>query len=152
MEVFDSIGEFLGRHGLGWVVNQVAEQVRIGRTVLTEVDTLKRGTQEELGFSVTAFKKGPRARFMATAEYSAKEKLLLLLDAVQQTVIITNEMASQVLDTMTKTIGASELVFYSEELGQDVLVLDHNKIAPVQQGVSELRDLLGKLRDEVQRD
>jgi hypothetical protein len=60
--------------------------------------------------------RGPKATFPITVDYSQKEALLLLIDAIEHVVVNTAEMENQIFNTLTKEIEKlGEVGFYSEE-------------------------------------
>ncbi len=85
------LGEVVIRHQLAWVLEQVEQHFRLRRTSEEKIQTIseRRGTglaQGSRGVPLTptgAYSPGPKARFVATREFTAREKLEILVDAIE---------------------------------------------------------------------
>ena len=159
-EVFGSLVAILRQNRLDWIVDQVTEQIHIGRTVFKEVDTLKRPKGTEVAsFSLDSdavipdLRRGPKAQFPTTVEYNDKEKLTLLLDGIVQA-INALEMESKVFEEIAvrRLRGLSEISFYSEESGATATVISPGRVPPAGPQLSGIRDLINKLREEASED
>jgi hypothetical protein len=157
-EVFDRLVAILSQSGLGWIVEQVNEQIHNGKTELVEVETIKRREDTDLliydpGRPKPAVRRGPKARFSTTVDYNDKEKLALLLDGIAQA---TNalEMETEVLQ-QTKTIElgiGAEITFFSEASGETTVVLSPTRVTTRDPLMKDSLDAISKLREESNKD
>lgn len=100
-EVFNTLINILNDQGLGWVVNQVHEQIRLGKTEEREIKTLRESRQGPSLFDPDDYrsqlKPGPLAKFPVAVDYNPKERLQLLIDAIEQSVVHTAQMEEDLI-------------------------------------------------------
>ena len=76
-KVYQELAAILNEFNLGWVAQQVADTVEIGKTI--EERSLKRKTP-----------------LLKIVDYTSKEQLLMLIDAVEQATVHTSEMEDEI--------------------------------------------------------
>ena len=154
-EVYDFLVDTLKQKGLRWVATQVTEQVKLGKTVEKEIETFKEFRDKSIEqidyLSEIPLKKGPKATFPITEEYSQKEKLILLIDAIEQAVVNTSEMEYHIVDFLeNEQVNLHGIEFYLGEAGEE----SHKITKPIattrRQNGNRLKELLVKLRKEVE--
>jgi hypothetical protein len=155
-EVFDRLAAILKENGLDWIVDQVTEQIHLGKTVFKEVDTVKRTGETEvlsldLDTAPSGLRTGPKAQFPATIDYDNRERLGLLMDGIVQA-INALEMEDKIIDEVQAIGGPTEITFYAEESGTTNVVVSPDKVAARGQQLSGFRDLIHKLREEDEKD
>jgi hypothetical protein len=155
-EIYTEIARTLEALELGWVVDQVSEQVRLGRTESTKIRTLQESLDREasqrlLPSSPRAMRSGPKAIFTAAVDYSPRDSLILLLDAVEQAVVVTAEMEHEIIQFFPKGEEGSspKIAFESEEVDQRRFVLTAESTASRRDYAQALKRLLEELRREV---
>ncbi len=122
-EAYDTLVEILNNNGLGWVASQVDEHIRIGKTIQKEIETLKEDRYPQL-FSddvyQSRFRKGARDTFPVVEEYQPRERLELLVDAIEKVVLDTAQIESEVLDYVGKNWNNWEgFQFFTDEPGTE---------------------------------
>lgn len=152
--VYDTLVDILNKSELGWIVSQVEDQLRIGKTVEKEITTLTEGRSRNalLGFEEYRehLRSGPKATFPVTIDYDSKEKLSLLVDAVEQAVVDTAEMEKHILDFFGEELPSLESVeFYSDEVTREPISINRQSTASRQIYGSKLKLLLEDLRKEI---
>ena len=145
----------LTENKLSWISNQVAEQIRIGKTVEKEIATFKESRRtlllfEERDYRIQ-YKKGTKATFPVTEEYSPSERLLLLIDAIEQAIVNTAEMESHLIEYFGEQLDNDwqGIRFYSEEQDSQSVVIDRKTSSSRLQNSQHLKQLLGSLRKEI---
>lgn len=129
IEVYDHLVRILNENELSWIRVQVAEQIRLGKTVEKEIATFKESRRELTLFGTDdyhiQYKKGPKATFPVTEEYDPSERLLLLIDAIEQAIVNTAEMESHIIGYFGEQLGNDwrGIRFYSEEQDSQLIVL-----------------------------
>jgi hypothetical protein len=154
-QVYHQLQQKLLEMNLNWVVNQVAEQVLLGKPAEKEIETLKesssRSGQQLFDFSPEVYRsrlqKGPRATFPVTEEYKANEKLMLLIDAIEQVVICTAEMEADALSFFQREGKGLKEVFFADD-APDAKVVKLRVLDRTKQ-VKELNILLNLLRSNL---
>ena len=119
-EAYNSLVDILNNNGLDWVAAQVAEHIRIGKTIQKEIDTLKEERYPQL-FSdddfQSRFRKGSRDTFPVVIDYEPRERLELLLNAIEKVVLDTAQIESEILDYVGKTWNNWEgFQFFADDL------------------------------------
>lgn len=153
-EVYNKLVDVLNQEGLQWVTTEVADQIRLGKTVEKEIDTLKESSfrQGVLAYDQGGdrLKRGPKATFPITVDYSKKEALFLLIDAIEHVVVNTAEMENQLFNTLAKEIETfGEIGFYSEEPNIKANEVSRRILADRLKRCRLLKQQLDSLRKEV---
>jgi hypothetical protein len=156
-EIYQRFADFLNQAGLQWMVAQVTEQIRLGKTIEREVETFREGdkTATPNMFSSDMYagslKKGPKVKFPVTVAYEPSERLLLLVDAVEHVLVDTAEMQQQVASTFTAEIKDwGGIRFYADESSERYTLVGDSSASNVLNDRQRLKHLLDDLRKEVQ--
>ena len=136
-KVYGEIVAMLNEFKLDWVTEQVAEVIREGKTI------------EERSFN----RKIPDLK---VEDYSARDRLLLLVDAVEQAVVNTVEIEGEVASFMNHEAERldmyPEATFHILDEGESKqFKFDLRSVAVRKKQAGELRDLLATLHKEVER-
>jgi hypothetical protein len=126
LDLYDQFASTLRRLDLGWVVEQVNQRIAAGKTVRTkeirpfaEVLRPRPSQTDAFGSGVVRVDRqlveSKATTFIATEEFTASERLLLLIAAIERAVVDTYEM-ERALPSM---LAPSEPIESSEE-GDDV--------------------------------
>jgi hypothetical protein len=141
-EVFGRLRSMLVEQNMGWVVEQVLEEIRSGKPPRRAAKVSGRPRPV---FSEEPPDYPPRrsaaATFLASEEYSQRERVLLLLGAFEQAVVRLAEIEENV---NSRFPGVS---FISDD-GEEKLIL-HPRTPARQRSVATLHRLLSRLKDEV---
>ena len=154
----DRLSEVLSQYRLQWVLEQVTQNIRLGNTSEEEVPTSTEteprpttGTLSDLLVPVwpPARRSGRRARFVASREYSPKEMLKILIEAIERAVVDTAEMEAEMLKQFENDGTRYQIVIV-----RDDQVLMRLRVAPTDAisragSASRLRDLLRELRAQI---
>jgi hypothetical protein len=90
-ETFLALITAMERSRLLWVIEQVRQEISLGKT---SSKTLSVSPEE---FGILPRPRKQRVKFLSTEEYSHKEQVLLVLDAIEQTVVASAEMQNEIL-------------------------------------------------------
>jgi hypothetical protein len=156
-EVYEFLLAALTKSGLEWVSDQVVDQVHLGKTVEIEVETLREIRPAESLFTsfgpdqnLFHLRKGPRATFPITIEYRPKERVLLLIDAINQAIVNTAEMESILTEYFDSEVGHEMTVeFDSDEADSARAVVSHQGASLRIATSQKLKGLLEELRNEI---
>jgi hypothetical protein len=135
----------LGDRQLRWVAEQVSEEVALGRTFSKTVPVLD--SQESPEGSRPRRRK---TKFVSTVQYTPKERLSLLLDAIDRAVVVTSEFQKHIL-----AIGGTELhvlkaTFLSDDRDGPTHFFDVQGVNERMNAASILRDLIKQFKVEVE--
>lgn len=159
-ETYRFLVDILAQSGLDWVIEQVEEQIRLGKTLKKKVDTLrvsrKRFSEQPSLFSVEGhaerFEKGPKATFPVTEEYQAPERLALLIDAIEHAVVNTSEMEYHLINFWGEEVkGFQDIRFHSEELESEPVTIDRQTVSSRLEQGKRLKNLLDRLREQIEK-
>ncbi len=136
LAVYQALVEMLNPLKLGWVTEQVADVISAGKTT------------EEL----VSGRKSPNLKLNY---YSPQEQLLLLINAIEKSVINTGEIETEILDIFRHEAQncdlKPELRFTSSVDGEGKLFkYSIESVNSRQQHRQELKELLEKLRQEIE--
>jgi hypothetical protein len=155
-ELYEQLIDILNQNNLAWVVSQVADQVRLGKTVEKEIETLQESRERRAVslFPTDEFsanlKKGPRATFPITVEYQPCERLLLLINAMEQAVVHTAEMEHHLFTHMeVEAPNLRAIQFVSEEPESQPTILERDKMTIRYESSLTLKALIEELRKEI---
>ena len=138
-----------------WVLDQVNEQIRLGKTESKEIAPDEDYRQTNLpAFDAKSLKRGrtrKKEEFLVTTEYTEKEKLFLLVDAIDQVVVNTNTMVRETLDFMQREFKIDEITFYAVE-DQRTKTFSGVDFAKGAESILVLKELLKILRNQIYAD
>jgi hypothetical protein len=137
-------------HGLDWVVTQVESQIALGRIRTGKVRAKEvplRGTPEE---EIERMSKGRPAKFTVSDEYSAHEKLKILIEALQQAVCGVWRTASAVSGFMSDNIpNLSAVKFLPDGISKEPFSLEARDIHVRKQSVETFEALIQELKEAI---
>ena len=98
-EAYEILLRALREQQLSWVVEQVQEQVRVGKLVAKDITPYRETSPSRLGDQLPSRRARTtrRERLVATEEYSPEERLGLAVDALESAVVHTAEIENEVL-------------------------------------------------------
>lgn len=152
--IFFALSEVLRQKEMHWVLDQVNEQIRLGKTESKEISPQDEDYRQSSLLDVGARPRTLRGRarkkeeFLVTTEYTPKERLLLLIDAIEQAVVNTNRMVHDTLEFTHEGFNIDEITFYSEEEQKPKTFRTGEFEANARQ-ITYLKDLLEKLRNQI---
>jgi hypothetical protein len=156
-KIYSAVSEVLRQKEMLWVLEQVDEQIRFGKTESKEISPKERAHRQsnlptlETSSRMRKSRRGEPEEFLVSTEYSAQEKLHLLIDAIEQSVVNANRMVQDTLEFVGDRFGISEIIFYSTEREKMKTFSSSDFIKHAQQ-ISRLEDLLEELRRQANAD
>ncbi len=165
--IFEQLAETLQAHDLGWVVDQINEQLAQGKTEQVKISIYKEVSVEEPtkeqmhlfdGQDVKkSLKPSTKQERMVIFEYSPQERLRLLVEAVKNVVSQTTELEEHVtkfyngdvLGEPQRDIDAN-IIFYSEQsTDTDPFIFSKNNVGKSREFTDKLKPLLEKLLETI---
>ncbi len=137
-------------HDLDWVLDQVDEEIRVGKLTQKKVTTYKED-EDRNSFSDQSFKPVSKAMLTASIEYSDQEKLLLLVDAIEQAVVNTTIMADETVSHLAglrEDRGRPEVKFMPED-AEEAPSVSLTEISVRRRSATRLAELLNEIRDKI---
>lgn len=161
--IFDDLSLTLTEQGLGWIVSEVIDVINEGQISTVKVETFKE-TLSDSGIE-REIQRASKAEFLSVVEYTQREQLLLLLDAIEQTLVQTAAMEQEIAEffeneanrdtNISRKAPTSDVVVLASETSTEDL-MDNNSsvIRPSnarirQQQAQQLQSLIDVLRREV---
>ncbi|MEK0185965.1 MAG: hypothetical protein EAZ78_07185 [Oscillatoriales cyanobacterium] len=132
--VYQQLAAMLDEFNLGWVAQQVADNVEIGKTI--EERSLKRKTP-----------------LLKIEDYTPQEQLLMLIDAVEQATVHTSEMEDEIayfLKVESETSPLGTKISFGSSSAQEVKTIEFTShlTSPRNKQAIALKYLLEKLPSE----
>ena len=156
LETYQRLVDILNQNRLAWVVAQVEEQIRLGKTTEKEIDTLKEGRGEFELFTIEDYpsrlRKGPKATFPVTVDYQPPERLALLLDAVERVIVNTVDMENHLIEYFGKEVDNwIGVEFYSETPNSVPNRIGKETVVSRLENGRQLKHLLDAMRKEIEQ-
>ncbi len=131
---YRELEQILKEFGLEWVTEQVAQTIREGK-VIEDKDERDRGVTK-------------------TEEYTVREQLILLINAVEQAVVNTVEIENEIKNFLAQEEAEAklrpEILFIPpDEKREDFFKFSPRSVAQRKGEASKLKDYLNILRSEV---
>lgn len=124
------------QHGLDWVVMQAESQIALGRIRTSKVRAKEVSLRGSTEVEVKWVSKGRPAKFTVSDEYTAHEKLQILVEALQYAVSGVWQTASEVSTFMSKNIpNLSGVKFLPEGISKETFALEWHEIDTRRQSV-----------------
>jgi hypothetical protein len=151
-DVYGILAEMLRNQELGWLFDAVEARIALGRTVTRRVRDSELSNQREAILEPeypTRRGGGPQV-FTAVETLSARERLLLLVDAIEFGVVLPPKIAETTLETLRRYEPSIDSLRFEEEqeIGETFDVTDAEIIAHLRASDNLLR-LLDQLREVV---
>ena len=150
-QAFGTISEGMKSAGLEWVITQAAEQIRFGKPEMKSVRTTIEGSPELAVPGLDGRRRSTRETFASTREYSANERLMLLLDALERALVSTSEMEAAVRKHVfgsQRNLNLIKLI-RTDEPGRQALELGRSADKDRLDSVRHLHELIANLRERI---
>jgi len=147
--VYETLLTTLSENSLVWVIQQVEEQVRLGKVIEREIETFT-DVKGHNSVGNSRFKKGPKVKLPVTIAYSYKEKLEILIEAIKCALIDTADMEDHLIHYLGREVSnVGEIRFYDDDAEQVAQIVNHGLVSMRSQDVDKLKKLLELLRKEI---
>lgn len=149
---FAELTRILNGQGLGWLVDSVRDDIQLGS--LGEINQSDISANEFKSASESLQPSYRRAirkstNFLVRKDYSPKEQLILLVDAIEDIVVQANACEDAVLTYFKETGGPLVISFLSETQPGQPNVSEVAEIGSRSDAVRKLSALLHELKGEV---
>jgi hypothetical protein len=156
IQAFQRLMKMLNENELGWVAEQVSEQIRIGKTIQREIETLKEGKGMPLFSTIDDYSRklmrGPKAKFPVTVEYQPNERLELLIYAIRQSVVDTADMEQHLISFTEKDDETPKRIqFYNDGPNSEPKTISASTIRKRYDNSKRLNELLESLQKEISK-
>ncbi|HYT44881.1 MAG TPA: hypothetical protein VEP90_21315 [Methylomirabilota bacterium] len=144
-KLYNAIIEILRLEKLEWIIQEIEARNRVGKiTILTpeEVKNLPRSKKQ---------------RTFST-DYTSKERLMLLIDAIEYVVTNNTEMEQEILqffssETATQLSKKAKAIhFYAEDGNDNVTIVDRQSVIQHQDHAHDLKEVIDKLKELINDD
>ncbi len=147
---YSALSQAANQHGLDWVVKQTESQIALGKIRTSKVRakeiTLRGSTEAE----VKRVSKGRPAKFTVSDEYTAHEKLQILVEALQHAVSGVWQTASEVSTFISESIpNLSSVKFLPEGISKEPFALERHEIDTRRQSVEQFDALIQELKEAI---
>jgi hypothetical protein len=150
---FEKLEHAMNEAGLAWVTNQVAENVRFGKTRTRKLSVRQERADIWAAELLNEEPKRSRVTVSATEPYSPEEKLRMLIRALQQTTVAIDRMENVVRECIsripeTRNWRSVQLV-RSDEPDRAAVIIDATPQTERSQRISELEQLIKTLQERI---
>ena len=120
-QLYEDLTNELKRHKGSWIVEHVESQIKEGKFISTKKPTYieKRDQKQTLLYDDHRgyFKKSGKSKFTIIEDYTPKEKVIILIDAIERAICDTQDMVASI--TRFSTERNIDMQFYNESDGID---------------------------------
>ncbi len=151
VEMFEALKRILGQRGLGWLVDAVEREAQEG--------VIEEATKEDMASEVLLseslrlepeFRRSiKRADFLVRREITPEDRLLLLVNAIDEVVAQANDIESGMMQFFRESGGPSEFQFIGAESVHVPMGTSLDLIGQRSAAVRVLHILLRELRQEI---
>lgn len=154
-ELYGAFVLLLGQHEFHWVIGQVEEQIRLGKTAPERIAPPHGPQLDLLEPDDEPTARGGRSRasreiYLKRIPYTPCERLVLIIEATEHAVVDVGEIGSHLAEFLRRQPAAMREVKFAQEdesiLEKPFLFADALSRKPA---IAELRSLLAKLKAEV---
>jgi hypothetical protein len=153
-QTFGELSEIVRSFNLDWIIEQVKEEIRAGENI--DEETVRGFASDDRDVRSLAFdpageylKAGRRAKFPVVREYSACERVILLIEAVDRAVVETAQMEAELLARFAKEDQQILKLGFADDEQERIRLIDTESVFKRAAAASELNILLKQLKDEV---
>lgn len=149
---FAELSRFLNDIGLGWIEDSVQDDIQLGALEeVTESDMPAGEFTSAAKLLQPSYRKTIRksANFLVRKEYSQKERLTMLIDAIAEVVVHGNDCEASVLAHFRETGGPAAIQFVSERRNVSPVSGLPDEVGRRYEASVKLSSLLEELRADI---
>lgn len=149
---FNRIKNILNERNLNWIIRQVQEQIETGKLVIEKQTTLKeiyRDSLIEPLFEAAEYRSGPPADYTVREDYTPKEKVELIIKAIQRATVDPAFMERDLNQVLENKIESIAFTNPNEEEEQISTVLDLTREQEMESKVEELNNIILKMLKKI---
>lgn len=151
-EAYEALASALRDSELEWILSQVEEQIALGKVGLKRVSVSERelfnSDEDLLLFEAPKRRKVP-ATFAVSHDYTAQERLAILVESTRIGVIETDQIADNIEEFAANDIGVPVVAFAPEGEVKPAFRLDPVERSDRRVNMRRLSGLLDELQAEV---
>jgi len=148
-EIRHRLEALLKQHRLEWVIGQVNEEIRSGKMTSEAVVAVKDEASVPSEIRPTRKPRVTKEKFLRRVNYTKREQLVLLIDAVERAVVDVIDLGLQVGDFVEKeSVHGKEVKFASEEEGVHGRLFSPSEAISRKGSAAKLKTLLAGLKKE----
>ncbi len=145
-QTFDVLGNILVEVGLGWLRDAVSADISDGvLEVVTESALLEGAERGRRGKEL----RRTGEEFLRPREYTPQEKLVALIEAIEETVIQASDIEVRLGNDFVPR-GNLRAVTFLDDRTSESIALDLRAVLGRHEAVGKLRGLLAELRKEIE--
>jgi hypothetical protein len=115
-ETYDILADLLRRSNLAWVMDQVDADVRVGKLIEKPIREISaRHTARNIAFELVDApepqRRGRSGSIRQRVEYSNRERLQVLIEAIEHAVLHTADLEEAALKLMANTHSSLQIAF-----------------------------------------
>ncbi len=154
-KIYQGLINILNKNHLPWVVDQVVEEIHLG---ILEDQPVNIKTFEEIpprskknASDHPVLKQSRRsADFLTIRQYTSKERVLLLLDAMKRITADRTLMANEIFNLLSSPDQQIDEIKFIDERTNETFVVRRQEVSSRLEGVKELAEVLEQLRKEIE--
>jgi hypothetical protein len=150
-KIFVELTKILDEAGLRWIADSVQDEIQLGSLVEINPSDLPQAELKSATKLVQpAYRNAIRtsAKFLVRREYSQKELLTMLVDAIEEIVIHGNACEDSILAYFSEANGLPAVQFVSDRQASEPIVSETGQIGRRRDAVKSLSAFLHELRAE----
>ena len=156
-EIYEDILKILRKENLGWVADEIQQQILIGRSDSRKIQTVTESdssNQTQLNLIDThelGERVGRNVEYTAILQYTSKEKLLLLINALEQVTINLTDIKKSAWNLLSVHGNIRTIDFVDSQTGRHTHRLNEEEVQKSEEYEQSTRRAIQRLREEQKR-
>ena len=149
-DAYDILANYLESNDMAWVLQQVEMQLDIGKEIEKEIEPLSLKKElPTLWGKESSYRKGEKTTSKTYVAYTAKERLSLLIDAIEESTSTLAEISTEQIQLLNDNVNQIEEIFFESEHGATSHKISIENIEFAKSSGDSIKKLLDELRAEV---
>jgi hypothetical protein len=146
-DVFGELSKLALTHGLNWLIGDVEGQIALGKQATQDIEV--RDTILSVDFDKSSQRRTRKASFVVTQPFSDREKLLLLIEALEAASVGLSLGIMNTYETIGDVIHDLKAVGFAPDVVRAEVLAVTPEILRTKESVLRLETLLRELKDSV---
>ncbi len=155
-EVFNQLADFLGQQRVGWIVEQVDEEISLGKVVQKQIkeNRSKGDNLREVSYAliepVNGISQSQKTSLVQqTEEYTSGERLRILISAIKKSITDAGDMERDITSFLAESGQAASVDFADETRNRTGYVITSDLSSDKRPAQERLISLLNSLEAEI---
>lgn len=147
--LYRDLSQLISKEGLDWLLQDVEREIALGSEKTEKIKFEIMAQESDLDYHPKKKKKGPPAKFIVTQPYSDREKLHILLEAIEAISVGLSLGMLDVYETIGEQLQNLDALAFAPDIPESQIKYVKRDFLSKKQAIFQLRDLLGELKEAI---